>query len=232
VLNATGILVHTNLGRAPLAAGAARSVLAAATGYTDLELDLATGERGSRGAHVEPLLRELSGAEAALVVNNNAGALLLALDTLARGREVVISRGELVEIGGSFRLPEIIERTGARLREVGTTNRTHPRDYENAIGPETALLLKVHRSNFRMEGFTRSVPEGDLAPIARRAGVPLVVDAGSGLFSICDPGVCPRTRRCRPCSEPAPTLCCFRGTSSWGARRPASCSGVAIRSIA
>ena len=182
VLNATGILLHTNLGRAPLGAAAARAVLAAATGYTDLELDLSTGERGSRGGHVEPLLRELSGAEAALVANNNAGALLLALDTLARGREVVISRGELVEIGGSFRLPEIIERTGARLHEVGTTNRTHPRDYESAIGPDTALLLKVHRSNFRMEGYTRSVSESELAPIARRAGVPLVVDAGSGTF--------------------------------------------------
>ncbi len=182
VLNATGILLHTNLGRAPLGADAARAVLAAATGYTDLELDLATGDRGSRGVHVEPLLRDLSGAEAALAVNNNAGALLLVLDTLARGREVVISRGELVEIGGSFRLPEIIERTGARLREIGTTNRTHPRDYENALGPDTALILKVHRSNFRIDGFTRSVSESELAPLARRAGVPLVADLGSGTF--------------------------------------------------
>lgn len=182
VLNATGILLHTNLGRAPLGDAAARSALASATGYTDLEMDLATGERGSRGAHVEPLLRDLSGAEAAFAVNNNAGALLLALDTLARGREVVISRGELVEIGGSFRLPEIIERTGARLREIGTTNRTHPADYENAIGPDTAMLLKVHRSNFRIEGFTRSVSEAELSPIARRAGVPLVADIGSGTF--------------------------------------------------
>ncbi len=180
VLNATGVIIHTHLGRAPLDASTGEALLRAAQGYTNLELDLRTGGRGSRGDHVEPVLLEVTGAEAALVVNNNAAAVLLALETLARDREVVISRGELVEIGGSFRLPDILGRSGARLREVGTTNRTHPRDYESAIGPDTALVLKVHPSNFRIEGFTKSVPEATVAEIAHAAGVPLAVDLGSG----------------------------------------------------
>jgi len=155
VINATGIVLHTNLGRAPLAPGAARAVEAAARGYTDLELDLASGERGQRTSAVAEKLRLLSGAADALAVNNNAAAVWLVLSTFAAGREVVVSRGELVEIGGSFRVPEIMRSAGVRGVEVGTTNRTHPRDYEAAIGPETGLLLKVHRSNFSQSGFVR-----------------------------------------------------------------------------
>jgi L-seryl-tRNA(Ser) seleniumtransferase len=180
VVNATGIVLHTNLGRAPLAPGAAAAVAEAAAGYSDLELDLATGRRGDRMTAVAEKLRLLSGAEGALAVNNNAAALLLALDTLARGREVIVSRGELVEIGGSFRVPEIMERAGVRLVEVGSTNRTHPRDYERAIGPETALLLKVHRSNFEQRGFVAEVGVPELAEIGRARALPVLEDLGSG----------------------------------------------------
>ncbi len=182
VLNATGVVLHTNLGRAPLARGALDELLAAAAGYSDLELDLETGRRGSRTTRIGELLRLLSGAEAAHVVNNTAAALFLAVDTLAAGREVIVSRGELVEIGGSFRVPEIMAASRARLREVGTTNRTHLRDYRDAIGPDTGLLLKVHRSNFRIEGFTAEVELGGLAALAREHGLPLVEDRGSGSF--------------------------------------------------
>jgi L-seryl-tRNA(Ser) seleniumtransferase len=180
VLNATGVVLHTNLGRAPLPEGLAQAAARAGTGYSDLELDLDSGERGSRLARIGELLALVSGAEAALVVNNNAAALLLAVDTFAAGREVVISRGELVEIGGSFRVPEIMASSRARLREVGTTNRTHLRDYADAIGPQTGLLLKVHRSNFELRGFTAEVPLADLAPLGRERGIPLVEDRGSG----------------------------------------------------
>jgi L-seryl-tRNA(Ser) seleniumtransferase len=182
VINATGVILHTNLGRAPLARGAASLAVAAAAGYSNLELDVETGERGSRLAHVSQLICALSGAPGALVVNNAAAALLLAVDALAAGREVLISRGELIEIGGSFRVPEILSAGRARLREIGTTNRTHLEDYAAAIGPETALLLKVHRSNFRVEGFTAEVDLPSLARLAREHGLPLVEDRGSGTF--------------------------------------------------
>ena len=181
VINATGVVLHTNLGRAPLAPEARAAVLEAA-GYASLEVDLETGGRGSRHDHCVDLLRELTGAEDALVVNNNAAAVVLAVNTLAAGREVVVSRGELVEIGGSFRVAEMIERSGARLREVGSTNRTHERDYAEALGPDTGAVLRVHRSNFRVEGFTAEVPARRLAELAAAAGVPLVDDLGSGLL--------------------------------------------------
>jgi L-seryl-tRNA(Ser) seleniumtransferase len=183
VLNATGVVLHTNLGRAPLAEEAIARVVEAARGYSDLELDLSSGTRGSRQDHVAPLLRMLTGAEAALVVNNNAGAMLLALAALAEGREVIVSRGELIEIGDGFRIPDVLARSGAKLVEVGTTNRTRTADYERAIGPETALLLRVHQSNFRVVGFSELPPLGGLAEVARRHEIPLVDDLGSGALA-------------------------------------------------
>ncbi len=178
-VNATGIVIHTNLGRAPLCRDA-RQAVAAASGYAVLEIDRATGARGSRQAHVTELLRELTGAEAAFVVNNNAAAVLLALAALAPGRDALVSRGELVEIGGSFRMPDVMAASGCRLVEVGTTNKTYLGDYEAALTPSTALLVKVHRSNFSMRGFVREVPPRDLAAVGRRAGVPVLFDMGSG----------------------------------------------------
>ena len=180
VLNATGVLVHTNLGRAPLAAAALAHVNEAARGYSNLELDLDAGARGSRQTHVAAVLERLTGAEAALVVNNNAAALLLALATLAAGRDVLVSRGELLEIGDGFRIPEVLERSGARLVEVGSTNRTRAADYERAIGDNTALILRVHQSNFRLVGFTERPSLRELADVARRHGLPLLDDLGSG----------------------------------------------------
>jgi L-seryl-tRNA(Ser) seleniumtransferase len=183
VLNATGVIVHTNLGRAPLSASAVEA-LVAASGYVDVELDLASGSRSRRGAGVRAaLLAACPAAEDALVVNNGAAALVLATTALAAGREVVVSRGELVEIGAGFRLPDLIESTGARLREVGTTNRTHLRDYASALGPATGCVLKVHPSNFRVDGFTSAVPLGDLSPLTAEHGVALVADLGSGLLA-------------------------------------------------
>jgi L-seryl-tRNA(Ser) seleniumtransferase len=180
VVNATGVLVHTNLGRAPLAEAALARVTEVGAGYSNLEYDLERGERGSRQDHLAELLQLLTGAEAALVVNNNAAAVLLALAALAEGREVIVSRGELIEIGDGFRIPDVLVRSGARLVEVGTTNRTRAADYERALGPETALLLRVHQSNFRVLGFTERPELGELAAIARRSGLPLVDDLGSG----------------------------------------------------
>ncbi|MBW8742141.1 MAG: L-seryl-tRNA(Sec) selenium transferase [Gaiellaceae bacterium] len=180
VVNATGVIAHTNLGRAPLAAEALDRVQAAAGSYSNLEFDLARGARGSRQDHVAPILRRLTGAEAALVVNNNAAAVLLALAALAEGREVLVSRGELIEIGDGFRIPDVLARSGAHLREVGTTNRTRAADYDHAVGPNTALLLRVHQSNFRVVGFTEHPTVGELADVARKHGLPLVDDQGSG----------------------------------------------------
>ena len=182
VLNATGVIVHTNLGRAPLAEEALAHVVEAARGYSSLELDLRDGVRGSRQDHVAPLLRRLTGAEAAIVVNNNAAAMLLALAALAEDREVIVSRGELIEIGDGFRIPDVLARSGARLVEVGTTNRTRAADYEGAVGPSTALLLRVHQSNFRVVGFTEQPRLDELAAVARRHDIPLVEDLGSGVL--------------------------------------------------
>jgi len=182
VINATGVVLHTNLGRAPLARAAIEAMITVSTGYSNLEYDLDAGARGSRYDHCTALLRELTGAEDALVVNNGAAALVLALDTLAAGREAVISRGELVEIGGSFRVHEIAARSRAVLREVGATNRTHLADYTRAIGPATGALLKVHRSNFAVTGYVAEAAVRELVPAAREHGIPIVHDLGSGLL--------------------------------------------------
>ena len=183
VLNATGVLVHTNLGRAPLAEAALERVAEVGAGYSNLEYDLERGERGSRQDHLGSLLQRLTGSEAALVVNNNAAAVLLALAAHAEGREVVVSRGELIEIGDGFRIPDVLARSGARLVEVGTTNRTRVEDYERAIGPETAVVLRVHQSNFRVVGFTERPDLHQLGRIAKRVGLPLVDDLGSGALA-------------------------------------------------
>jgi L-seryl-tRNA(Ser) seleniumtransferase len=180
VINATGVILHTNLGRAVLSQDAQRAMLAAASGYTTLEYDLARGERGRREEHLEPLLRQLTRAGAALVVNNNAAAVLLALTALARRREVVISRSQLIEIGGGFRIPEVLTQSGAKLVEVGTTNRTHRRDFEAALGPKTALLLRAHTSNFKLVGFTTVPTLAEMVELGRGAGVPVIDDLGSG----------------------------------------------------
>jgi L-seryl-tRNA(Ser) seleniumtransferase len=182
VLNATGVLVHTNLGRAPLGPQALERVVEVGGGYSNLEYDLARGARGSRQSHLSGALQRLTGAEAALVVNNNAAAVLLALAALAEGREVLVSRGELIEIGDGFRIPEVLTRSGAQLVEVGTTNRTRAADYEQALTGETGAILRVHQSNFRLVGFTESPPLPQLARIAQRAGLPLIDDLGSGAF--------------------------------------------------
>jgi L-seryl-tRNA(Ser) seleniumtransferase len=182
VVNGTGIIIHTNLGRSLLCQDALDRLQLIGSGYSNLEYDLAAGKRGSRYVHAEAILCEITGAEGALVVNNNAGAVVLVLNTLAQGREVVVSRGQLVEIGGSFRVPDIMARSGALLREVGCTNRTHPNDYEGAIGPETALLLDVHASNYQIIGFTAEVGLGELVELGRRHAVPVMQDLGSGCF--------------------------------------------------
>jgi L-seryl-tRNA(Ser) seleniumtransferase len=180
VINATGVIVHTNLGRAPLCREALDAMVAVGRGYSNLEYDLEAGKRGSRYVHAEDLLCRLTGAGAALVVNNNAGAVLLTLSVLARDREVVISRGQLVEIGGGFRVPEVMRQSGARLVEVGTTNRTHLGDYERAIGPDTAMLMVAHQSNFRLTGFVAQVPTGDLVTLGQAHGLYVYEDLGSG----------------------------------------------------
>ncbi len=180
LINATGIVLHTNLGRATLSDRAIRNMAAVGSGYTNLEYDLEAGMRGKRHVHLKRLLVRLTGAEDALVVNNNAAAVFLCLNTIARCREVIVSRGELVEIGGSFRVPDVMAASGAQLREVGTTNKTHLRDYEGAIGDTTGMLLKVHQSNYRMIGFTEEVPIADLVALGRKKGIPVMFDLGSG----------------------------------------------------
>ena len=180
VINATGVVIHTNLGRAPLSRAAMQAAEEAAAGYSNLEFDLDSGRRGSRQSRLESLLRQLTGAEAALAVNNNASAVLLGLLALAAGREVIVSRAEAVEIGGGFRVPDVLRQSGATLVDVGTTNRTYLRDYEDATNPSTAAYLKVHASNFRVEGFTAEVESGDLAALGDRLGVPVLHDVGSG----------------------------------------------------
>ena len=180
VINATGVILHTNLGRAPLSDEAKAAMQAAATGYSNLEFDLDTGARGSRMVHIEPLLCEVTGAEAGLVVNNNAAAVILGLAALARNREVIVSRGQAVEIGGSFRIPDVMRQSGARLVEVGTTNCTYVTDYEQAVGARTGALLRVHSSNFRVVGFTHETSVEELAALADRTGLPLLDDEGSG----------------------------------------------------
>jgi L-seryl-tRNA(Ser) seleniumtransferase len=182
VLNATGVIVHTNLGRAPLARAALERIEDVARGYSNLEYDLTSGTRGSRQDHPADILRRLTGAEAALVVNNNAAAVMLALAALAEGRDVLVSRGELIEIGDGFRIPDVLARSGARLREVGTTNRTRAADYENAITADTAVLLRVHQSNFRVVGFTEQPTVRALAKVAVSHNLPLVDDLGSGVL--------------------------------------------------
>ncbi len=183
VVNATGVIVHTNLGRAPLSAAAQESISAGGACYSNLEFDLQSGDRSHRDRVLESSLKEILGCEAVTVVNNNAAALLLALNTIAAGKEVIVSRGELVEIGGSFRIPEILAKSGAILREVGTTNKTRAADYAAAVGPETALLLRVHPSNFRMRGFTQRPGLGELVGLARERGIPLMEDVGSGCLA-------------------------------------------------
>jgi L-seryl-tRNA(Ser) seleniumtransferase len=210
VINATGVLLHTGLGRAPLGAAALKAVSRTAGRYVDLEVERDTGRRGRRTQHAEFVLRAITGAEDALVVNNNAAALLLALSALARRREVLVSRGELIEIGGEFRLPDVMAASGAKLVEVGTTNRTRLADYERAAGPRTALILKVHPSNYQVTGFTEEVAIGPLADLARTLGVPVVHDLGSGLL---------RRTKGMPDSEPTAAaslaagadLVCFSG---------------------
>ena len=180
VINATGVIVHTNLGRSLLAERVIKRFKAIAGAYSNLEYDLDQGRRGSRYSHVEDILEELTAAEGVMVVNNNAAAVLIAIETLAKGREVVVSRGQLVEIGGSFRVPDVMQKSGARMVEVGTTNKTHLRDYEEVIGPDTALLLKVHQSNFQIVGFTEEAGTSELVELGNRHGIPVMEDLGSG----------------------------------------------------
>jgi len=216
VINATGVVLHTNLGRAPLPEEAVRRIAAIAGSYSTLEYDVGQGRRGSRATHIERLLGMIFPGRAAHMVNNNAAALLLALDTLAHGAEVLVSRGELVEIGGSFRIPEIMQKSGAVLCEVGTTNRTRLRDYERAIGPRTALILKVHPSNYRIVGFAAGVAIADLASLARRRRLPLLMDQGSGNLVDLRPAGVRDEPTVHEVLRAGPDLVCFSGDKLLG----------------
>jgi L-seryl-tRNA(Ser) seleniumtransferase len=225
-LNATGVIVHTNLGRAPLPESALERVREVGRGYSNLEYDLSAGTRGSRQDHVAGILRRLTGAEAALVVNNNAAAVLLALAALAQGRDVLVSRGELIEIGDGFRIPDVLARSGARLVEVGTTNRTRAADYEQAIGSETAVLLRVHQSNFRLVGFTELPSIADLARIAKRHELPLVDDLGSGALVPSNSLLLSEEPSVRESLEAGADLVCFSGDKLLGGPQ----AGIAVGS--
>jgi L-seryl-tRNA(Ser) seleniumtransferase len=215
-LNATGVIVHTNLGRAPLAEAALERVREVGGGYSNLEYDLSAGTRGSRQDHVAGILRRLTGAEAALVVNNNAAAVLLALAALGEGRDVLVSRGELIEIGDGFRIPDVLARSGARLVEVGTTNRTRAADYEQAIGPETAVLLRVHQSNFRLVGFTELPSVAELAKVSQRHELPLIDDLGSGALTPSNTVLLGEEPSVRESLSSGADLVCFSGDKLLG----------------
>jgi len=229
VINATGVVVHTNLGRSPLSNEIASHVARIASSYSNLEYDLAAGERGHRETHAEGRLRSMLRAEASVVLNNNAAAVLLAVNTLAEGREVLVSRGELVEIGGSFRIPDVIAKSGARLREVGTTNRTRISDFEKAISPETGLILRVHPSNFRIVGFTESASLTELVALGRARGIP-VVEISAAVCCMNSRDRSMKRRRSRTASPPASTSLPRAGTSCSEDRRPGSRSGAGPRS--
>ncbi|MBN2437845.1 MAG: L-seryl-tRNA(Sec) selenium transferase [Deltaproteobacteria bacterium] len=216
VINATGVILHTNLGRAPLCREAIERVVDVARGYSNLEYDLEKGERGLRYDHVRGLLCALTGAEDALVVNNNAAAVLLVLNALAEGKEAIVSRGELIEIGGEFRIPDVMEKSGARLQEVGTTNRTRLSDYERAIGPETAIILKVHTSNFRIMGFTEEADLGSLVALGKKHHLPVVDDLGSGCLIELDRYGLEREPTVRDCLAAGADVVTFSGDKLLG----------------
>ena len=216
VINATGVIIHTNLGRAPLSVAAQKNLSALSGKYANLEYDISEGRRSQREKTIQPLLEELLGCEAVTVVNNNAAAVFLILNTLARGREVIVSRGELVEIGGSFRIPDVMTGSGAILREVGTTNKTHLSDYENAVTPDTAIILRVHPSNFRIQGFTSRPELAELADLSRRRGIPLVEDIGSGCMIDLRPYGITDEPRVRESLDAGVELICFSGDKLLG----------------
>ena len=226
VINATGILLHTGLGRAPLAESAIQAIGDVARGYSSLEVDVRTGERSQRINDAAQWLAKVTGAEAATVVNNNAGATLLTLAALARGREVIVSRGQLVEIGGSYRLPEVMELSGAKLREVGTTNKTRIDDYRAAIGPETAALMRVHPSNYAIVGFTEQAALAELVALGAKHQLPVIDDLGSGAMEDLAAMGSAASRWLPTACEREPTSCCSAATSCWADRNAGSSSAA------